>query len=396
MSAPSKKRPENKKRARDAARGSIKGAPAIVGTSNLALGSGAWPDNVAQSRDRAADDVDRSATGSLRQAAAVTRTVMRAPHMFQGDLDLIELRRRLSIDPDSFPEPPFCARPRSALRARWLAQVSLAFGFSSVVAWGVIEAMAPSGTYPIYPSPSDAAAATTSTQVVIARDAARRTKPILLGVHDQQAPMNEPLALGAVLFGAGQEAIHVSGLIEGSRLSAGEKLGPTGWRVPAPDVAGVLVLPPTAFVGSMNTVIQVRSAGNVPLDTQYARFEWVATSAAAPAGAKTQPGREDPSWSLAAKLDPQRIASLVRRGADLMQNGDFSAARLLLRPAAEAGDPQAALMLGATFDPVIVADQGVIGLTPDPEVARAWYQRAMTSGSTEASARIERLVRMSQ
>jgi hypothetical protein len=340
------------------------------------------------------DGVGGAAMRSLHEATAVTRTLRRAPHIFQGDLDLMELRRRLSIDPGSFPEPPFCARPRSALRARWLAQVSLAFGFFSVTAWGVIEAMAPRSTYPIYPSPGGAAAATTRTQVVTARDAARPTKPVLLGVHDQQAPMNEPLALGAVLFGAGQEAIHVSGLIEGSRLSAGEKLGPTGWRIPAPDVAGVLVLPPTAFVGSMNTVIQVRSAGNVPLDTQYARFEWVATSAAAPASAKMQP--EDPSWSLAAKLDPQRIASLVRRGADLVQNGDFAAARLLLRPAAEAGDPQAALMLGATFDPVIVADQGVIGLTPDPGVARAWYQRAMTSGSTEASARIERLARMSQ
>ena len=314
--------------------------------------------------------------------------------MFQGDLDLIELRRRLSIDPSSIPEPPFCARPPSARRAPWLAQVSLAFGFFSIIAWGVIEATAPKSAHPIYPSPSDAAAAPARTQLVTAP--ARPTKPVLLGVHDQQAPMNEPLALGAVLFGAGQEAIHVSGLIEGSRLSAGEKLGPNGWRIPAPDVAGVLVLPPTAFVGSMNTVIQVRSAGNVPLDTQYARFEWVATSAAAPAGAKTQPGREDPSWSLAAKLDPQRLAFLVRRGADLMQNGDFAAARLLLRPAAEAGDPQAALMLGATFDPAIVADQGVIGLTPDPEMARAWYERAMTSGSTEASARIERLARTSQ
>jgi hypothetical protein len=333
--------------------------------------------------------------GTVVARAAVTRTLRRAPHMFQGDVDLIELRRRLSLDPSSIPEPPFCARPRSALRSPWLAQVSLAFGFFSVIAWGVIEAMAPRSAYPIYPSPSHAAAATTRTQVVTARDAARPTTPVLLGVHDQQAPMNEPLALGAVLFGAGQEAIHIGGLSEGSRLSAGEKLGPTGWRIPAPDIAGVLVLPPTAFVGSMNTVIQVRSAGNVPLDTQYARFEWVATSAAAPAPAKTQPGREDPSWSLAAKLDPQRIAWFVRRGADLMQNGDFAAARLLLRPAAEAGDPQAALMLGATFDPVIVADQGVIGLTPDPGVARTWYQRAMTSGSTEASARIERLARMS-
>jgi hypothetical protein len=382
MSAPSKKRPANKKRARQAARGLIKPAHSTMAMPNRALGSRAWRDS----------PQGVSPQGVSPQGGAVRPK----SHIFQGDLDFIELRRRLLIDPHHIPEPPFRAQQRSALGAPWLVQVSLAFGFFSILAWGVIEAMAPKSAYPIYPGPSGAVASRTTTEFATPRVAVRPKAPVLLGIHDQQAPMNEPLALGAVLFGAGQEAIHIGGLMEGSRLSAGEKLGPNGWRIPARDVAGVLVLPPTAFVGIMNTIIQVWSPGNVALDTQYARFEWVAKTTAGPTPEKAQPEPEDRSWALAGKLDPPRIAWLVRRGTELMQNGDFAAARLLLRPAAEAGDPQAALMLGATFDPVVVADRGVIGLTPDPGVARAWYERAMASGSIEAPGRIERLARMSQ
>jgi hypothetical protein len=323
--------------------------------------------------------------------------------MFQGDLDLIELRRRLSIEASGIPEPPFGLQ-QSGSRPPWFAKFALSVGVLSIIFWGVLEAMHWNGGYPVYPSsngaiastakPSNAIALTTAAEPLTVGSGARPTTPVLLGVHDRQAQVNEPLALGAVLFGAGEEAIHIGGLNEGSRLSVGEKLGPTRWRVPARDIAGVLVLPPVSFVGIMNAIIQVWSPGNVPLDTQYARFEWVATPAAVPA--KALPEREDQSSPAAARLDQERVAWLVRRGADLMRMGDFAAARLVLRPAAEAGDPQAALMLGATFDPVIVADLGVIGLSPDSGVARAWYQRAMASGSIEASRRIEQLARMSQ
>lgn len=328
---------------------------------------------------------------------------------FQGDVDLIELRRRLSIEANVIPEPPFGLQQQSALRSLLFAKFALSVGALSIIFWGVLEGTHLIGAYPVYPGSNNAIASiatpgnaipptsttpTSTTKLVTTGSDARPATPVLLGVQDRRAMMNEPLALGAVFFGAGQEAIHIGGLIEGSRLSAGEKLGATGWRIPAREVAGVLVVPPVSFVGFMNTIIQVWSVGNVPVDTQYARLEWVATTADQALPAKAQP--EDGSLPPAGKLDPERMTWLIRRGVELMQMGDFAAARLLLRPAAEAGDPQAALMLGSTFDPAIVADLGVRGLAPDPDAARAWYRRAMASGSTEATRRIERLARMSQ
>jgi TPR repeat protein len=82
---------------------------------------------------------------------------------------------------------------------------------------------------------------------------------------------------------------------------------------------------------------------------------------------------------------------LLRRGHDLLQTGDIAAARLALRRAANAGNAEAALTLGKTYDPVFLKEMGVLGFAPDAEKARIWYQRATEYGSSEAPQQIDRL-----
>jgi hypothetical protein len=84
-------------------------------------------------------------------------------------------------------------------------------------------------------------------------------------------------------------------------------------------------------------------------------------------------------------LDSDEIAMLLRRGKDAFSTGDLASARLLLRRAAEAGSAEAALALGATFDPVVLRRLGAIGAAPDAAQARQWYQRAVALGSPTAS-----------
>ena len=84
-------------------------------------------------------------------------------------------------------------------------------------------------------------------------------------------------------------------------------------------------------------------------------------------------------------LDPDEIAMLLKRGKDAFSTGDLAAARLLLRRAAEAGSAEAALALGATFDPLVIRRLGAIGAAPDAAQARQWYQKAVALGSTTAS-----------
>jgi TPR repeat protein len=88
------------------------------------------------------------------------------------------------------------------------------------------------------------------------------------------------------------------------------------------------------------------------------------------------------------RLDSGELEMLVKRGNEFIANGDLAAARLLLRRGAEAGSAEAALALGATFDPVVMQRLGAIGTTPDITQARQWYQRAAELGSSAASQRL--------
>ncbi len=85
------------------------------------------------------------------------------------------------------------------------------------------------------------------------------------------------------------------------------------------------------------------------------------------------------------RLDSEEIAILVKRGNDLLADGDIAAARLLLRRAAEAGSADGALALGTTFDPIALQRLGAIGAVADLAKARQWYQRAAELGSSAAS-----------
>ena len=90
-------------------------------------------------------------------------------------------------------------------------------------------------------------------------------------------------------------------------------------------------------------------------------------------------------------MDPEQIAGLVKLGQDLLKQGDVESARFLLKRAAIAGNAQAALELGLTFDGTVLAQSGVLGSGSDIGQAREWYERAIKLGSTEASRHLERL-----
>jgi hypothetical protein len=96
------------------------------------------------------------------------------------------------------------------------------------------------------------------------------------------------------------------------------------------------------------------------------------------------------------RLDPNEIASSLRRADDLIASGDLAAARLVLRRAANAGDARAAMTLAGTYDPVILEKLGVHGFVPDVAMARVWYEKAKKFGSAEAPQRLELLASKQQ
>jgi len=142
----------------------------------------------------------------------------------------------------------------------------------------------------------------------------------------------------------------------------------------------------------MTAAVELRSSADAHVDTKFARLEWVAPGdARAPRSIKPNeisapsqpasplPQQQQPPAAIP-RISPELMSRLVRRGQDLLKNGDIAAARLVLRPAADAGNAQAALMLGASFDPIFLAEIKVVGLAGDRATASAWYQRAMEFG----------------
>jgi hypothetical protein len=108
-----------------------------------------------------------------------------------------------------------------------------------------------------------------------------------------------------------------------------------------------------------------------------------------PAGqATTQPMVQD---LITRQIDPDELASLVRRGDDFVIFRDLSSARLLYRRAAEAGNVRAALALASTFDPNVLKKLGFPENVGEVTKARLWYERAQQLGSAEAPQRLEQL-----
>jgi len=93
----------------------------------------------------------------------------------------------------------------------------------------------------------------------------------------------------------------------------------------------------------------------------------------------------------ARRIDSEELANLMTRAKALLASGDISPARLLLERAAEAQDATAALMLAQTYDPTILGTQDIRNITPDPALARNWYQRAAQLGSADAQRRLSQL-----
>jgi TPR repeat protein len=190
------------------------------------------------------------------------------------------------------------------------------------------------------------------------------------------------LTVSAAHAGANATVV-IGGLAPGSALSAGRQEGPNTWRLAIEELAGTAITPPRGFVGTMALTLELHLADSTVADRKGLQLEW--SSKSVPAPATSQPRRHD----------ADEIALMMKSGADLMANGDISAARLMYQRAAEAGDATAAVALTETYDPLVlrrVNPKG--GITPDVAMAHMWYEKAKDLGSAVAPERLERLARL--
>ncbi|WP_247833725.1 hypothetical protein [Bradyrhizobium sp. 200] len=145
------------------------------------------------------------------------------------------------------------------------------------------------------------------------------------------------------------------------------------------------------IAAAYQTALKGKVAVPEPVAREAAREVAPATPVVAVAPAVREPVPVTREAVPARRIDPDELAALLKRAKSLLAIGDITSARLLLERAADAQEAEAALMLAGTYDPQVLGSQDLRSVTPDPEAARLWYQKAAQLGSADARRRLGQL-----
>ncbi len=140
-------------------------------------------------------------------------------------------------------------------------------------------------------------------------------------------------------------------------------------------------------------VVVDQSAGiarNTPSEREMPGSEPAEASAEAPAGAGSPepapipPAEAAPPAPSPLVLSAAEIEELLTRGDTFLRMGDITSARLFYERAANAGNGQGAMRMGASFDPSFLGRAGLRGARGDPVKAQSWYRKALELGAAES------------
>ena len=81
----------------------------------------------------------------------------------------------------------------------------------------------------------------------------------------------------------------------------------------------------------------------------------------------------------------------MAQGDTSFADGEVSLARFYYQQAVDAGDPEAAVRMGETFDPAFLTLGYPRGVLANREASRFWYRRALDLGAMQAEQRLDNL-----
>ena len=193
--------------------------------------------------------------------------------------------------------------------------------------------------------------------------------------------------VGAVLFFGGASFNSLRSEVMGMKQVAQATTAPKQAAVSFDQIFAA-VSPPTQpeskpEISGLSASSRMAQGNTVGIATHDAKFQTDKSEERAPAS----PAAAD----LPRRIDQAELANLLKRGRELIDVGDIASARLLLRRAADAREPQAAFALAGTYDPAVLGRVKAYGIAPDPAMARSWYEKAREFGSPDAQRRLEQL-----
>lgn len=174
-----------------------------------------------------------------------------------------------------------------------------------------------------------------------------------------------------------RSVLSVRAMPEGASLSKGRPYGDAEWSLSPDELANLSLHMPEDASGDTSLRIELVAPDGAILATAVTRLE------AAP---------EEPKSALIVRADESgRIDGLIDHGQKMIDVGYFAGARAYFQRAAEAGSGDAALALGATYDPAFIEALEARGIKADPDTAQLWYARARALGVEDQGAKLAAL-----
>ena len=200
----------------------------------------------------------------------------------------------------------------------------------------------------------------------------------------------------------GNSFVRLRGFPTSVSLTEGHAIAPGAWAIPLLSLASVKAIVPAGVSGRNEISISL-----VGVDGRTLAESKTALVIAAP----TPPERvqpEPPPRALLATPPPRAAAKppppdisgeeraraerLMAQGAKHLEQGNISAARMFFQRAAEAGLADAAIRMGATYDPAELGRVSALaGVSANRNEARRWYELARDLGAPDAEERLGRL-----
>lgn len=189
----------------------------------------------------------------------------------------------------------------------------------------------------------------------------------------------------------GDGFVRIDGLPEGVKFSAGVDTGNGSWLLSAGRAEGLELTPPESFAGEFTLEAQLLdSDARTPLGDSVS-FD-VSIAEASPSEA------DETAETATAAIEPDteptalnQAPTSVDRARSLLRAGDVLAAREILRREAAAGNAQAALALGRSFDPMTFRELTSANANPDATEAFRWYRKATELGHDGGQTKIAEL-----
>jgi hypothetical protein len=199
------------------------------------------------------------------------------------------------------------------------------------------------------------------------------------------------IKVGALEASAKNSFVRLKGLPSAASLSEGYAIAPGSWAVPLNALTALEIILPEGVQGSSEILISLVNAENGVLGeikTSLVIGPSVEATVPAPARGLGAAMRIAPEVNRLSPAERERLLGLHIKGREQLDRGNIYAARKFFERAADAGLPESAFALAATYDADELAKLKTLGLQPDPDAARKWYEKARQLGSPEA---IERL-----